>query len=665
MDEEEEEAESGDDDMKSPVKAGCYEVIGTLKDQSQPKPPDVKEIIQYETKEQLYEHMMECEVIVYDISEDPDQIDEAVWAVSELHSDIDKLEKGKIFILISSVMTWARSKPLDPDDPEIPFTEDDYRRRKPHPNFKEHLSAEKTVMKMGKTSKSKLSTYVVAPGLTYGAEENIFHYLFKAAWHNAPELQCFGGGQNIVPTIHIKDLAAVLQNIADSRPKVRYLVAVDDSKHTLEELVKAVSLTLSTGKIINITKEEALLSKDIEQADFDMLLVNLRMDAVFIKESMRIRWAAETGMLENMDEIVKEYKTTRKLLPLRAFVNGPPAVGKTTVVKQLCDHYKLHHVKVKDVIDEALNILQKSAARANAEDEEEDDGNAEEDAELLQTIEEYREENNGRVEDQHVIRFFKEKLRSKPCQNQGFILDGFPKTLQQARELFAGDDDEGEAEEEGKSSFDKSTMPEVVVCMEADDAFLKNRIMNLPENVVTGTHNTEEGLSRRLAEYRAISGEDDTILNFFDENEVYPEKMDATKDESDSMRDTVDKIKKIMGDPRNYGLTPEEKEELQRQDEEKRLKVDAEEKAEKEKQEAEEAAERKKRHDDWAARLEEVKREEYELLETQSIPLRNYLMKHVMPTLTEGLMECCKVRPEDGIDYLAEYLFKNNPQVTD
>lgn len=37
------------------------------------------------------------------------------------------------------------------DDDEIPFTEDDYRRRKPHPNFKEHISAEKTVIKMGKT----------------------------------------------------------------------------------------------------------------------------------------------------------------------------------------------------------------------------------------------------------------------------------------------------------------------------------------------------------------------------------------------------------------------------------------------------------------------------------------------------------------------------------
>ena len=84
-----------------------------------------------------------------------------------------------------------------------------------------------------------------------------------------------------------------------------------------------------------------------------------------------------------------------------------------------------------------------------------------------------------------------------------------------------------------------------------------------------------------------------------------------------------------------------------------------------------------------------MKREEYELLENQSIPLRNYLMKHVMPTLTKGLIDSCKVRPDDPIDYLvrapfhlffvahvfveckevkclcfqAEFLFQHNPQV--
>lgn len=51
-----------------------------------------------------------------------------------------------------------------------------------------------------------------------------------------------------------------------------------------------------------------------------------------------------------------------------------------------------------------------------------------------------------------------------------------------------------------------------------------------------------------------------------------------------------------------------------------------------------------------------MKREERELLEAQSIPLRNYLMTYVMPTLMQGLNECCKVRPEDPVDFLVRFL---------
>ncbi|CAH1263996.1 AK7 [Branchiostoma lanceolatum] len=425
--EEGEEGSEGEEDRGSdyipPSKEGTYTIIGTLQNPANAKPDWVKEVVQYAAKEELADHLMECDIIIYDITEDPDQIDEATWACSALHAELEHFDNPKMFILLSSVMTWAKSKPLDPDDPEIPFTEDDYRRRKPHPNFKNHISAEKLVIKNGKTNKGKFVTYVVAAGLAFGMGESIFHFLFKAAWEGkSPALQVFGTGTNIVPSIHIKDLAGVLQNICDQRPKTRYIVAVDDSQNTLEEIVRAIasnlgngkvkklskedydflkhiSTHLGDGKVKHVTKEEALLSKDLAQADFDQLLVNLRMEAMFVKESMRIMWIAETGMCENIDTVIREYKQSRGLLPMRACIMGPPAVGKTTIAKKLCEHYKLHHIKIKDVIDEAVENLKRLSARADEGEEEEDDGKAQEAQELLDAIQESRESNNASGEE--------------------------------------------------------------------------------------------------------------------------------------------------------------------------------------------------------------------------------------------------------------------------
>ena len=45
------------------------------------------------------------------------------------------------------------------------------------------------------------------------------------------------------------------------------------------------------------------------------------MDAVFVKENMRINWASEAGMVENIQQVIKEYKDTRKLQVLLLFIH--------------------------------------------------------------------------------------------------------------------------------------------------------------------------------------------------------------------------------------------------------------------------------------------------------------------------------------------------------
>lgn len=61
-----------------------------------------------------------------------------------------RYDRVYVFILISSVLSWSKTKPIDQDDPEIPFTEADYKKRKASTNYQEQIACEREVVLKGR-----------------------------------------------------------------------------------------------------------------------------------------------------------------------------------------------------------------------------------------------------------------------------------------------------------------------------------------------------------------------------------------------------------------------------------------------------------------------------------------------------------------------------------
>ena len=134
--------------------------------------------------------------------------------------------------------------------------------------------------------------------------------------------------------------------------------------------------------------------------------------------------------------------------------------------------------------------------------------------------------------------------------------------------------------------------------------------MHLPEKLVQDTHNNEEGLTRRLADYRDNNNEDNTVLNVFEEDfelEVIKFANEVIEDDKSFLHKSIVAriIMNYLKEPRTYGLTPDEKAELKRVEVEAKIVKEREERQERERLEAEEATERVKKQTDWVSFVSE------------------------------------------------------------
>lgn len=168
--------------------------------------------------------------------------------------------------------------------------------------------------------------------------------------------------------------------------------------------------------------------------------------------ALKFNWHSEKGIIENVTNLNTEFNTFRGLNPVKIFISGPPASGKSHYAKILAKYYNIPHVQVGELIAKAFELGAK----------EEDENADSEDtlvADIKAIIEELRDAEVARIEEERpetdedpeeidretlkirlpdsiLYRLLKIRLNENACKNRGYILDGYPRNYTDAQNIF-------------------------------------------------------------------------------------------------------------------------------------------------------------------------------------------------------------------------------------
>jgi adenylate kinase len=196
---------------------------------------------------------------------------------------------------------------------------------------------------------------------------------------NPRALSYAGKGDNLIPTIHIIDLARLVRRMvaaSDGKTaqdkalvKKQYIFAIDrTAKPSQKKLIEAISRGIGTGQVDD-RGETAYSHYPIDQKEF--LTINLKMrasdafkdgevpedageDVEELAKKLKFPWHCEKGIGENIRMLNEEFNSHRGLNPVKIFLTGPPASGKTFYSERLAVYYNIPRVHGKELAERAF-----------------------------------------------------------------------------------------------------------------------------------------------------------------------------------------------------------------------------------------------------------------------------------------------------------------------
>ena len=646
----------------------------------------------------------------------------------------------------------------------VGFREKDYKQRIPIEFYKRFKEYEDYLLDL---KFENLSIFIICAGIPYGGCETTFNYFFKSAWLQNPiELPYYNEGNNLIPTIHIKDLARMVRRIADNKAEFPYIFAFDKTKDTsLKNIISSISRNIGSGKTVSVPYDKDLIKNialkeedffiDKEKYEKNKLVMNITKHEltwtrflgidVMLRKSKYLgedyEWYCKEGIPNNCPKLLKEFCSYRYLRPLKIILNCKNENYRKLFAEKISKFYNIPIINF-ELIMEKLN-------QNISEDEEvkymnEKYYKLKERIDFLEANPDYKNEANELLYDKNEILYecLKYLLKSNAAVNRGYVLEGMPVNMDEINRIYyykkemkpnpdeeeekppeeeeleeeeeekkdeekneeekkeeenkeneeekdEEKKEEGEEEEEKKDEEEENKENE-----ENKDEEKKEEEKNPEENEESpdgeGKKKKKKKKKKKIKPKKYKTKFEKTLLpesvislskidkktsdvdvsfweveQFYQENQIEIMNLVYEDEEKDDPEETFEMMRIYIernGRPFNYFKLKDSDINVNRINyvENKKNDIDnriqKEEKEKQEKIDEEESLYWKKMEE----RIESIKKDKSQLEENQKVPTRKFLLVNIMPTLTKGLLEVCKINPIDPIDYLADFLFTNS-----
>ncbi|KAF4701744.1 hypothetical protein FOZ62_001588, partial [Perkinsus olseni] len=597
---------------------------GPLENEVERKPKACQRILSKTKPKILAKAVMDCDMAVYCVTECD------LWEVENIimRAEEHRFAQPFTFVMLSSVEGWGGTSTEDGSELS-PTNVEHFKARCPSAAGPSQWRALED-RALALNDKENVTSYVVCHGVLYGRGElpGIFYDLFKEAWIGRKDsVRICGAGGNRIPIVHIVDVARTVEalharalaeaagmedpfkppavdgegtegeqgEVGEEGPRYphldKYIMAVDDSHDTQEEVVRAVA-----EEILGLEPNEPIRESLVEACP-SWLSLNLRMRQSELLRHPDFPWHCREGLVRRVEDVAAEFCKARKAERIRVVVYGAPKCGKSHFAKRIAEHYNIPLVSLESAIELSKGQEGGEANAPATEDEKAD-----------------------------IVRRF--GIDRMQCKYRGWVLDGYPSTMDGARSLFFDevpiepekkDDDEQVDEVAGSEVKDgvavhQDQAEECGVLLQ--DLGVDVLTLDVPESTAGSSPVKELMRFEALRMYIERNGRP---FNFLPTEQEVSEEVRQVLARDEESRRAAEEAEARRGSCKQAELAGQ------------RAALDV-------KREAAIAR--------WRAEVAELKKK----------PLREYLLEYVVPDLTEGLMELCDVDPDDPIEYIASYL---------